>query len=190
MSDCKEFQPRNSIQRFLYRRAGQVRSLNVLIQFANVSSDFRCFLEKTLKCMSSTRGYHVVFIKNDASKDMFPADRKKCLADKGTRFQCWMTFVVFGEKIEDHFFDFKGKCRRYRNYNVRWGNLKRWWVQPLSCTIDSFILMRHTQWTHPKVSYIVSHLLRICATPLIRSVIHNSVNNPIFMEKTDQGIRP
>ena len=41
--------------------------------------------------MKSRTKYQVVaavVVKVDASKDMFPAYRKKCMADKRTSFQC------------------------------------------------------------------------------------------------------
>ena len=115
----KKFQPRDSFQCFLNRRASQALStlsLKGVIQFANVICDFRSFAEKAFKRMTrrSRRRYHVVviimMIKDDAFKDMFPAIRKKCSTDKRTRFQCQMTFVVFGEKVKDIFFNFEGKC--------------------------------------------------------------------------------
>jgi hypothetical protein len=79
--------------------------------------------------MSCTRSYHAVFSKYDASKDMFPAYRKECLADKRTGFQCWMTVVVFGEKIEDYFFNLEGKygSRRHENYGMHWGKRAGRW---------------------------------------------------------------
>ena len=84
-----------------------------VIQFANVICDFRSFEEKAFKQISGngrTRRHVVATgVKDDASKDMFPAYRKKSLADKRARFQCRMTFVVFGEKLEDCSFNFEGK---------------------------------------------------------------------------------
>ena len=67
---------------------------------ANVICDFRSFAEKASKCLSCRRRYpvQVAVIKDDASKDMFPAYRKKCLADK-------RTIVVFGEKLKDRSFN-------------------------------------------------------------------------------------
>ena len=107
MPDCKEFQPINSFQWFL-----NWCKLNVVIwfkfKFANVICDFRCFVEKVFKWM---RGRRVV-IKDDASKDMFPAYRNKFMADKWTSSQCWMGIIVFCEKIKDRFFNFEGEVKR------------------------------------------------------------------------------
>ena len=108
---CKESPPRNWFQCFFNRQTSQVCKSNVVIQFANVICDFRCFADNMFKWMRVRS-----VIKDNASKDMFPAYRKKCIADKRTSFQYCMTFVVFGEKIEDHFFNFKGKYRRHENY--------------------------------------------------------------------------
>ena len=88
--------------------------MNGEIQFANVISDLRSFAKKAFKRISG-KSYHVTGmmarIKGDASEDMFPAYRKKCLTNKRTRFQCGMTFVVFvSEKIKDCLFNFERKC--------------------------------------------------------------------------------
>ena len=58
-------------------------------------------------------------VKENEFKDMFPAYMKKCVADKRTRFQFRIIFVVFAaENIEDHLFNFEGKYRRHENYTL------------------------------------------------------------------------